>query len=395
MNEAGAPKYLDFPYAEMQQKIKNAQALLKRENMSGMVVTSACNHFYFTGFRKLADWATFTRTVFVFIPVEKDPVIYVQDFAGPEAESRSAVRDVRTFHEIMGAPVDGVVDIMKELRMDHGKVGWELGYEQRMDLAFNDYMAIKNKLPEAEFVDASSLIWELRMIKLPFEIECMRKVNDIASRSFDRVFDEIEEGMTEKEVAQKFVAIMEEEGAELPGFIIVISGEGNYERISARPTDKTINKGDMVWIDAGAKYLGYWTDFCRAGVVGGASAEQNRLQDLIHEITLKGIAKIKPGVKVEDVYNTCAEEFIKAGLPWSFECGRAGHGVGLQLTEPPSHARCDSSVLQAGMIVTVEPGYVDQALGCFDIEENVLVTETGYEILSSASRKLHTIKTKG
>ncbi len=395
MNEAGAPKYLDFPYAEMQQKIKNAQALLKRENMSGMVVTSACNHFYFTGFRKLADWATFTRTVFVFIPVEKAPVIYVQDFAGPEAESRSAVRDVRTFHEIMGAPVDGVVDIMKELGMDHGKVGWELGYEQRMDLAFNDYMAIKNKLPEAEFVDASSLIWELRMIKLPFEIECMRKVNDIASRSFDRVFDEIEEGMTEKEVAQKFVAIMEEEGAELPGFIIVISGEGNYERISARPTDKTINKGDMVWIDAGAKYLGYWTDFCRAGVVGGASAEQNRLQDLIHEITLKGIAKIKPGVKVEDVYNTCAEEFIKAGLPWSFECGRAGHGVGLQLTEPPSHARCDSSVLQAGMIVTVEPGYVDQALGCFDIEENVLVTETGYEILSSASRKLHTIKSKG
>lgn len=395
MNEAGAPKYLDFPYAEMQQKIKNAQALLKRENMSGMVVTSACNHFYFTGFRKLADWATFTRTVFVFIPVEKDPVIYVQDFAGPEAESRSAVRDVRTFHEIMGAPVDGVVDIMKELGMDHGKVGWELGYEQRMDLAFNDYMAIKNKLPGAEFVDASSLIWELRMIKLPFEIECMRKVNDIASRSFDRVFDEIEEGMTEKEVAQKFVAIMEEEGAELPGFIIVISGEGNYERISARPTDKTINKGDMVWIDAGAKYLGYWTDFCRAGVVGGASAEQNRLQDLIHEITLKGIAKIKPGVKVEDVYNTCAEEFIKAGLPWSFECGRAGHGVGLQLTEPPSHARCDSSVLQAGMIVTVEPGYVDQALGCFDIEENVLVTETGYEILSSASRKLHTIKSKG
>ncbi len=394
MMDMEKPQYLDFPIEEMNQKIANAKAILKREGMSGMVVTSACNHFYFTGFRKLADWATFTRTVFVFIPVEKDPVIYVQDFAGPEAESRSAVRDVRTFHEIMGAPVEGVVEIMKELDMDKGKVGWELGFEQRMDMAFKDYMAIQSSLPEAEFIDASELIWEMREIKLAFEIECMRKVNDIASRSFDRLFDEIYEGMTEKEVAQKFVAIMEEEGAELPGFIIVISGEGNYSRISARPTDKTINKGDMVWVDAGAKYLGYWTDFCRAGVVGGATPEQERLQNLIHEITLKGIAEIKPGVKTSHIYDTCAEEFIKAGLPWSFECGRAGHGVGLQLTEPPSHARVDDSVLKAGMVVTVEPGFVDEKLGCFDIEENVLVTEDGYEILSSADRKLHRIRTK-
>lgn len=387
------PKYLDFSYEEMRQKIVNAKELMREKGLSGMVVTSACNHFYFTGFRKLADWATFTRTVFVFIPIEKEPVLYVQDFAGPEAESRSAVRDVRTFHEVMGAPVDGVVQIMKELDMNQGKVGWELGYEQRMDLAFKDYEAIKNKLPDAEFVDASDLLWILRMVKLPGEIECMRKVNDIASRSFDRLFNEIQEGMTEKEVAQKFVSIMEEEGAELPGFIIVISGPGNYSRISARPTDKKIEKGDLVWVDAGANYLGYWTDFCRAGVVGGATNEQNRLQDLIHEITLKGISIIKPGIQVKDIYNVCGEEFGKAGLPWSFECGRAGHGVGLQLTEPPSLANCDNAVLRTGMIITVEPGYIDEQLGCFDIEENVLVTEDGYEILSSADRKLHTIKT--
>ena len=127
--------------------------------------------------------------------------------------------------------------------------------------------------------------------------------------------------------------------------------------------------------------------------MGGPTPEQDRLQDLIHEITMKGISKIKPGVPVSAIYDTCAEEFLKAGLPWSFECGRAGHGVGLQLTEPPSLARCDDSVLKAGMIITVEPGYVDNELGCFDIEENILVTEDGYEILSSASRKLHTIKT--
>jgi Xaa-Pro aminopeptidase len=374
----------------MEQKIMNAKMLMARKDMSGMVVTGAANHFYFTGFRKLANWATFTRTVFVFIPRDKEPVLYVQEFDGPEAKSRSAVRDVRTFEEIMSAPVDGVVEIMKELGMDSGKVGWELGYEQRMDLALNDYLAIKEKLPNAQFVDASNLIWKLRMIKLPNEIECMRTVNRIASRALDRCFNEIHEGMSEKEIARKLVAIMAEEGAELPGFIIVHSGVGNYDRISARPTDRIIRKGDLVWIDAGANYNGYWTDFCRAGVVGGATAEQRRLQSIVHEITMKACQVIAPGVPVEEVYNTCSKELIAHGLPWSFECGRAGHGIGLQLTEPPSITRSDATVLEPGMIITVEPGYVNE-LGCFNVEENVLVTENGYEILSGGARELHHI----
>ena len=104
-------RYLDFPVEEMELRIRRAKELLAEEDMAGMVVTAAANHFYFTGVRKLANWATFTRTVFVFIPRNKEPVLYVQNFGGPEALSRSAVQDVRTFDEIMGAPVDGVVEI--------------------------------------------------------------------------------------------------------------------------------------------------------------------------------------------------------------------------------------------------------------------------------------------
>ena len=360
--------------------------------MTGMVVTAAANHYYFTGVRKLANWATFTRTVFVFIPRDKEPVLYVQNFGGPEAVSRSAVRDVRTFDEIMGAPVNGIVEIMKELGMDTGSVGWELGYEQRMDMAVNDYLAVKELLPSARFVDASMLIWKLRMIKMPTEIAYMRKANQIAGRSFDRIFSEICEGMTEKEVERKLVSIMAQEGAEQPGFIIVISGPGNYDRISARPTNRRLEKGDLVWIDAGVQYYNYWTDYCRAGVVGGPTAEQRRLQSIIHEITMKGVQAIAPGVPVAKIYETCGQEMTKHGLPWSFECGRAGHGVGLQLTEPPSIAACDDTVLQSGMVITCEPGYVCD-LGCFDIEENVLVTEDGFEILSSGRRELHEIPT--
>ncbi len=385
-------RHLDFPIEEMNLRIRNAKELIAKENMNGIVVTAAANHYYFSGLRKLADWSTFTRTNFVFIPKDKDPVLYVQNFDGADAFSRSSVQDVRTYDEIMSAPVNGIVEILKELGMDTGRVGWELGYEQRMDMAINDWFAVKEQVPNAEFVDASLLIWKLRMIKMPFEIQCMRKANDIAGRSFDRVFAEISEGMTEREVERKLVSIMAEEGAEQPGFIIVISGVGNYERISARPTERRLKKGDFVWIDAGVNYIGYWTDYCRSGVVGGPTPEQRRLQSIIHEVTLKGVQSMAPGVPVAKMYDACGEEMMKHGLPWSFDCGRAGHGVGLQLTEPPSIASVDNTLLQPGMVVTCEPGYVND-IGCFDIEENILVTEEGYEVLSSGRRELHTIAT--
>ena len=385
-------RYLDMPVEEMDQRYANVRRYMEEAGLNGIVVTAAANHYYFSGIRKLANWSTFTRTVFVFIPLKKDPVIYNQNFGEAEAISRSYVQDVRSYATVMGGPVDGVVEIMKELDMDKGKIGWELGYEQRMDFAFNDYMAVKEKLPEAEFVDASDVIWKCRMIKMPWEIECMRTANNIAGRTFDRLFAEICEGMTEKEVERKMVEIMAQEGAEGPGFIIVISGIGNYERISARPTTKRLQKGDLVWVDAGVQYYNYWTDYCRAGVVGKPTAEQRRLQAVIHEVTMKGVQSIAPGVPVAEYYNACGKEMIKNGLPWSFDCGRAGHGVGLQLTEPPSIATCDDSILQPGMVVTCEPGYIND-LGCFDIEENVLVTEDGYEILSSGRRELHEIPT--
>lgn len=381
----------EFSLTELNSRVSKAKLLMRKEGFQGLVVTAAANHFYFSGYRKLADWATFTRTIFVLIPRDKDPVLFVQDFDGPDAVRRSNIKDVRTFPEIMGAPVDSLADLMVELDMHHGKIGFELGYEQRLDMAVKDYETLRYKLPKAVFSDASDLIWTLRMIKSPDEIAVLRIANDIASRSFDRLFLEISEGMTEKEVAQKFASIMTEEGAELPGFIIVISGEGNYDRISARPSSRRLTKGDFLWIDAGVNYKGYWTDFCRAGVVGKPTDLQNHLQEMVSSITLKACRAIRPEMSVGDLYEICAKEFLENGLPWSFECGRAGHGVGLQLTEPPTIGTVDSTILKPGMVITLEPGIVNEH-GCFDVEENILVTEDGYEILSSASRNLHHIR---
>lgn len=387
-----AMQYLGFPVEEMQKKLDNARALMEEQNLSGLLLTATANYYYFTGIRKLADWATFTRPVFLLLPRKKEPVLYVQNFGYPECRSRSFVQDIRSFPDLMTTPLEGLVSIMKELDMDKGKVGCELGYEQRMDMPVAAFLQLKDMLPNATFVDAAQLLWQLRMVKMPYEIECMREANRIAAAAFESCFTSIHEGMTEREVARKLVASMAEHGADLPGFIIVISGTGNYDRISARPTDRIIRQGDLVWIDAGTTYKGYWTDWCRAGVVGKPSEEQRRLQAIIHETTMLGVQTVAPGVPVGDIWRACEKSMLAHGLPWSFDCGRAGHGVGLQLTEPPTIAPEDDTLLQPGMVITCEPGYCND-IGCFDIEENVLVTETGYEVLSGARRELYEIAT--
>lgn len=152
------------------------------------------------------------------------------------------------------------------------------------------------------------------------------EANRIAAAAFESCFTSIHEGMTEREVARKLVASMAEHGADLPGFIIVISGTGNYDRISARPTDRIIRKGDLVWIDAGTTYKGYWTDWCRAGVVGKPSEEQRRLQAIIHETTMLGVQTVAPGVRWGIFGGPAKSLCWPTACPWSFDCGRAGHG---------------------------------------------------------------------
>jgi Xaa-Pro aminopeptidase len=385
-------RYLEFPVEEMKQKINNARKLILEQGLAGLMITAEANYYYFTGYRPHTSWSTFTRPAFLFIPKDKEPVLLVHIFVVPEAQSRSAVRDVRGFREIMTTPLDDVVEILRELEMDRGQVGCEFGYEQRLGIPHNAMEELKTRLPSVQFVDGSDLIWKLRMVKLPSEIECMRKVCQITSQALDQGFREIHEGMTEKEISQKISSLMLAAGAEAPGFIIICSGPGNYDRISARATDRRIVKGDFVWLDVGANYLGYWSDFCRAGVVGGPTAEARRLQAIVHEVTMAACQKIAPGVPVAEIARECAKQMEAHGFPLSFDCGRAGHGIGLMSTEPPSIVDYDTTVLEPGMIITVEPGIVNE-LGCFDIEENVLVTEDGFEILSGASRDLYTIAT--
>ena len=382
---------LIFENQEFLDRISYCQTLLGEQGFSGMMVSAEANINYYSGYRTHAPWTTFTRPMFLFIPTSGQPLLYTQTFVTPEARVRSHGCIHRNFDSLLGPTAQELAGIMEELNMHRGKIGLELGFEQRINYQPDVFLALRDALPDASFADASGIIWTQRLIKSPAEIECHRRACAATGYAQDKLFENIEAGMSEREISMLAQQYMLEGGAEYPGFVIITSGSGNYERISAISSGRRLQQGDMLWLDLGAIYNGYWSDFCRAGIVGPVSAERGRMQDDIYDVTEEAASTMGPGVPIADVAMACGKALEKRGYSATYDCGRMGHGMGLMSTEPPSVTIHDTGVLKEGMIINLEPGILVDS-GVFCIEEDYVITKNGFERLSCGSRKLHSIK---
>lgn len=381
---------IEFTAKDIENRIEDCQERVREKGWSGLVLTDESNLNYYADFRTHAPRTTFTRPSFLFIPATKQPVLYVQTFLVPEAEAIAKGCRVAGFDSLLGPTAQDLYDRMEDLSMHTGIVGFELGHEQRLGFQVDTFLALRDLLGPAQVADASGLIWDQRIIKSVKEIECIRRACQATSHAHDRTFSMVRPGMTEFDIARLVEQNMLEGGAEYPGFVIITSGEGNYGRISKTNSNRVLRYGDYLWLDLGARYNGYWSDFCRSGEVGPLTPKRVALQNTVHEVTMTAVKALKPGVAVADIARICADGLRAAGHDASFDCGRMGHGMGLMSTEPPSVTIHDDTILREGMIVNLEPGIVTE-FGVFDLEENCVITKTGCEILSGGSRALHRI----
>lgn len=379
-----------FTEEEILARQKKAQKKMGEMDLEGLLVSAESNINYFADFYSHAPWTTFTRPSFLFIPREGQAILLVQTFLVPEAEATAKACRVMGFDSLLGPEAKALFDIMQGANMASGRIAFELGYEQRMGFEVATFLALKDLLKEAQCVDGSSLLWDLRIIKSEKEIECHRRACQATTYAHDHIFDWARAGMSEFEISQKTQQLMLEGGAEYPGFVIITSGQGNYDRISKTSTNRRLQEGDYLWLDLGARYHGYWSDFCRSGVVGKISDERYRLQSTIREVSQRAAEVMKPGLPVAEVARACARELERVGHKASFDCGRMGHGMGLMSTEPPSVTIHDDTILKEGMIINLEPGLVVES-GVFDLEENYVITKDGYETLSGSSHDIHQI----
>lgn len=384
-------EFVNFEEKEFLTRLEKCRILQIQTGIVGMIVSAEANINYYSGYRTHAPWTTFTRPMFLFIPAKGKPLLYTQTFVTPEATSNSFGCDNRNFNSLIGPSAEDLAGICRELGMGKGKVGMEFGFEQRINFQTDTLLNLMDSLKDVQFVDAQEIIWGQRIIKSSAEIQCHRIACEATGFAHDRTFEEIEAGMTEREISMIAQKHMIEGGAEYPGFVIITSGRGNYARISSISSDRKIEKGDMVWLDLGARFNHYWSDYCRAGYVGEISAAQNKFQDDIYDVTAEAASIMKPGVPIAEVARACGTSLEKRGYDATYECGRMGHGMGLMSTEPPSVTIFDKAILQEGMIINLEPGLLEED-GVFCIEENYVITQDGFERLSTGDRKLHLIK---
>ncbi len=372
----------------LKDRVRRAQASMSEYGVNALLITTGTNLAFLSGF----DNQSLARPNFLLIPQDGSPTLLVQEGRQFEARRSTGLADIRTYHELSIAPIAELGHLLEEMGVRRGRIGMELGYEQRLGLPITEFERMREELSPASFVDAADLLWGLRMIKSEEDIEAHRRACKLTDTAYAQVFASVGLGITEQEAARRLQSALlsESDGA----WIAVTSGSGNYDALMGRGTDRTLAQGDMLWFDSGCRINGFWSDYGRGGVIGGPSHDQIDLQYQINRITMEGVAMVRPGAPVSEIASHCNAAVAALNIPItscvSGLAGRVGHGIGFEVTEPPHVSEEDTTLLQPGMIITIEPGVATE-FGIFHIEQNVLVTDDGHELLSHAPWELQSL----
>ncbi len=375
-----------FPASEYESRMRRFQARLAERELGGAIITSEANYNYLTGYHHFAPWTTHCRTVFVVVPAAGEPVLLLHAFPAADARRDCWFDDVRGYDSLTYAPIEQVVAMLAELGMAGAPVGMELGAEHRIGLTGTEFDDLRRAL-FSPIVDIGDILWDLRLIKSDAEIAMLVESGRIAAAAFEHCFANVRVGMTELDAASALGQKILAEGGRV-GFFIMTSGPGSYERTAGHPRDRALEAGDMLWADLGVVYGGYWTDHCRAAVLGRASTGQRDNWNAVRELTWNAVQECLPGRTPPEIVSGLNADAANRGMEFTFAAGRVGHGIGLMSTEPPHIAPYDKTVFRERMTFTIEPGWIDQRLGTFVSEENLVVREGGPQLLTVTPREL-------
>ena len=260
-----------------------------------------------------------------------------------------------------------------------------VGFESQ-HVTVDQHRRLSAALPaEIALVPTAGLVEDLRMLKTPHEVELLRQVAMIASRAFDRVRSAVRPGLRERDVAFLLEQTFRELGADGPAFDTIVAAGEHGALPHGRASDRVLALGDMVVVDFGAVAGGYHSDTTRTIVVGEPTAEQRRVIAAVRQAQTESMALMKPGVTADAIDRRARD--VLAGEAHAFGHG-LGHGIGLMVHERPFLSASDQTPLKTGMVITNEPGIYRPGWGGVRLEEMVLVTEEGPEVLTPASHEV-------
>ena len=283
-------------------------------------------------------------------------------------------------HVVKGPLSGGAVAVIQRKRLK--KIAFE-----STAIQYDEYVHLQEQLPlGASLVAAGKLIEERRMIKSPAEIAIIKESVRVNSEAYGRVLKRIRPGVRELDIAAEIEFQMKMLGAEKPSFDTIVAAGRRSALPHAHPGDYRLGANELLLIDMGASLHGYSSDMTRVSHLGRVPGRVQEMYRAVLEAQLAGIDAVRPGTTAGRVDAVTRNVLKKHKLDKAF-VHSTGHGLGLEIHEMPRLGKKDPTTLQAGMTVTIEPGVYVEGVGGIRIEDTVLVTATGCEILTPTSKE--------
>jgi len=357
-----------FAPSEFAARTHRAQEIMQTASLSAL---------YYTGFLT-RFWESPTRPWFLLVPATGQPIAVIPSI-GAHLMSQTWISDIRTW-DAPNYSDDGIgllAETLCEITSDRAKIGLADRIESHARLPLQSLEALKRGIGTRDLVGDGAITRTLRLIKSPAEIAKIRHAAEIAGRAFDRVSEIAAIGTPLSVVHRKFQMLCLEEGADWVPYLAGACEPGGYGDVISPATDAPIAQGDVLMLDTGLVWDGYFCDFDRNFSIGPASDAVTRAYATLMEATMAGFEAARPGQTMSHLFRV-----MNAILKLEGGGGRLGHGLGMQLTEWPSIIPEDETNLAPGMVLTLEPCVTLGGGKLMVHEENIVIGEAGPEYLS-------------
>ncbi|MFH1335781.1 MAG: Xaa-Pro peptidase family protein [Candidatus Zixiibacteriota bacterium] len=353
----------------MKSRIKRLQKILKDENLDAFLVTYLPHVRYLSGY-------TGSNGIMLITPNNSN---FLTDFRYQEQSKKQVQGSKITV--VQRDLYSGLPDIpgLKSKRI-------KLGYESEF-VSCKVYRKLKALLPYCLLVPMEQSMETLTIRKDQREIENIKKAAEITDLVFSEILDIIKPGVIELDLAAEIEYRMKGFGSSTPYYETIVASGKRAALPHGVASNKKIQRGDFVTMDFGAVWNGYTADLTRTVVMGKATPRQKAIYNTVLKAQQYATSKVKAGIKACDLDKVARDIIKKAGYSKYFGHG-LGHGIGLLIHDNPAINPTNQQVLEPGMIITIEPGIYIPNWGGVRIEDDVLVTQRGYEVLTISDREL-------
>lgn len=350
-------------------RIQSLRDSYKKQGIDAFLVTNLNSIKYLTGFLGSA----------AVLLITKKKAYFITDFRYKTVIQGTLPSDYEAVISKQGS-----FDFLKKyIKKDKLK---KIGFESNT-LNYDAFLSLKKDF-DAKFVPVAGLIEEIGAVKEDYELDCIRKAVEITDRAFEHILANIVPGKTtEKDLAADISYFQMKLGGEKNAFDPIVASGENSALPHARPTDRVIQYGDLLTLDYGTVYKGFNSDMTRTIAIGQISDDRRNIYNIVFEAQRRAVDAIKAGVVCKTVDAVARDYISEHGFGDNFGHG-LGHGLGYEVHEGPRLNRFSKGKLKVNNVVTVEPGIYIEGLGGVRIEDDVIVTAEGCEILNRTPKEL-------